>query len=106
MRMKYKPGVIEADELRVGDVRRFDLNEGGEPTTFIGVVVGIDSDHVKVRRCYREDRGNCGYQMRDVGTTGLEYALFIGRDDRALDRRTAGRCYGHLSRRDMRSIRK
>ena len=40
--VKYKPRVIEADEVKVGDVRRFNLNEGGEMTTFIGVIVGTD----------------------------------------------------------------
>lgn len=104
--MRYVSKSIETREPEVGDVRRFELNEGGEMTAFIGVIVNVDPSFVTVRRCYKEDRGNGRYQMKDVGMTGLEYAMFIDDKDRTLERRTAGRRYGCLSKRDMRNIRK
>ncbi len=103
--MRFKPKTAENNELRIGDVRRFNLNEGGEATTFVGVVVGIGPSSVKVRRCYKEDRGNDRYQIKDVGETGLEYALFIDSSDKSIGRRTAGMRYGRLSKRDMKNIR-
>ncbi len=104
--MRYMPRSTGVREPEVGDICRFELNEGGEMTAFIGVVVGVDPSSVKVRRCYKEDQGNGRYQMRDVGTTGLEYAMFIDDKDMILEKRTAGRRYGCLSKRDMRNIRK
>ena len=104
--MRYTLKSTVAREPDVGDVRRFELNEGGEMTAFIGVVVGVDQSSVKVRRCYKEDQGNGRYQMKDVGMTGLEYAMFIDDEDRILEMRTVGRRYGCLSKRDMRNIRK
>ncbi len=94
------------DELGIGDVRRFSLNEGGEMTTFVGIVTGIEGNSVRVKRCYKEDLKSNRYQIKDVAAVGLEYAMFI--DDRVwrLNKNAVGRKYGILSKKDMRNIRK
>ena len=102
--MRYRPRAMESDEARIGDVRRVSLNEGGESSTFIAVIVGMDHESVTVRRFYRDDPRCSRYQIKDVGSTGLEYAMFI--DDRTLRMRRAamGRRYGMLSRKDLRNV--
>ncbi len=102
--MKYKPGTVETNEIKVGDVRRFNLNEGGEMTAFIGVVVGLEGENVRVMRCYKEDLRSSRYQIKDVRETGLEYAMFI--DDRVwrMNGKMMGRKYGILSKKDLRNV--
>jgi len=102
--MRYKPRTVEADEVKVGDVRRFNLNEGGEMSTFIAVIVGMDCENVRVRRCYKEDPKSGRYQIKDVGAAGLEYAMFV--DDKVwrMSRKTIGRKYGMLSKKDLRNV--
>ena len=102
--MKYKPMVLESDEIKVGDVRRFNLNDGGELTTFIGVIIGLEGDDVEVKRCYKVDLKSSRYLIKDVGETGLEYAMFI--DDRVwrMKGKTVGRKYGKLSKKDLRNV--
>ena len=104
--MKLRDFETVTDELAIGDVRRFSLNEGGEMTTFIGIVTGIEEESVRVKRCYKEDPKSSRYQIKDVAAAGLEYAMFI--DDRVwrLNKNAIGRKYGILSKKDMRNIRK
>jgi len=104
--MRYHAIVAESEELGIGDVRRFTLNEGGETSSFIGVVTGVEECAVRVKRCYKEDPKSSRYVIKDVAAAGLEYALFV--DDRVwrLNKNAVGRKYGSLSKKDMRNIRK
>jgi len=102
--MRYHAIVAESEELGIGDVRRFTLNEGGETSSFIGVVTGVEECAVRVKRCYKEDPKSSRYQIKDVRETGLEYAMFV--DDRVwrMNRNTIVRKYGTLSKKDLRNV--
>jgi hypothetical protein len=102
--MKFRVFEAASNEPGIGDVRRFSLNEGGEMTTFIGIVTGIEEESVRVKRCYKEDPKSSRYQIKDVGAAGLEYAMFV--DDKVwrMNKKTMGRKYGMLSKKDLRNV--
>lgn len=102
--MKYKPRLKEQDELREGDVRRFTLDKDGI-VSYIGVLTRIEEGRILVMQCYKDDPKSTRYLIKDVEETGLEYSMFLDGIEWILDRKTAGRRYGKLSKRDFRNIR-
>ena len=56
-------------------------------------------------QCYKDDPKSTRYLIKDVAETGLDYAMFLDGIEWVLDKKTAGRKYGCLSKRDFRNIR-
>ena len=106
MRMKYRPYKAPEDILMVGDVRRCLYNGGGVTESFYAIVTAVGPDTVSVRRLYGEDSVPHRYLIKDVGPTGLEYAMFVDPKTIDLPPKAVGRKYGRLSKMDMRNIRK
>ncbi len=106
MRMKYRPYKEPEDVLSVGDVRRCTLECGVAAETFYAVVMSFSGDRVYVKRLHREDSHASRYLIRDVGPTGLEYAMFVDPGTMSLYTGAVGRKMGTLSKRDMRNIRR
>lgn len=102
--MKYRPYKSPEDDLSAGDIRRYTATGGGLAESFYVVVMSVSSDTVRVRRLYKENLAAARYLIRDVGPTGLEYAMFIDPKDIELPKRGIGRRLGRLSKTDMRNI--
>ena len=78
------------------------------PTGSAGVAsacVSVAPDSVLVRRLFKDSEGTSRYLIRDVGPTGLEYAMFVDSRDTTLPIAKVGRKIGRVSKTDMRNIR-
>ena len=101
--MRYTPRLTRPDEIREGDVRRFTLDDYGL-ISYIGIVTRMDGMRILVMKCYKDDPKGTRYLIKDVEETGLEYAMFLDGIEWIHEKKTAGRKYGNLSKRDFRNI--
>ena len=105
MRMKYRPYKTPEDRLLAGDVRRCTIYNGELTESFYAILIAISSDSVLVRRLFKDNGGTSRYLIREVGPTGLEYAMFVDTRDMTLPIAKVGRKVGKVSKTDMRNIR-
>ena len=104
MRMKYRPYKTPDDRLLTGDIRRCTINSGDLPESFYAIVTSVSPDSILVRRLFKDNGGTSRYLIRDVGPTGLEYAMFVDSRDMKLPMENVGRKVGRVSKTDMKNI--
>lgn len=105
MRMRYRQYNIPEDRLLVGDVRRCTIRSAESTESFYAIVVGVTPKSVIVRRLLRDGERESLYLIRDVGPTGLEYAMFVDFMDTILPTDKIGRKVGKVSKNDLKNIR-
>ena len=103
--MKYRPYKTPVDRLLAGDIRRCTIYGGELTESFYAIVISVAPDSVLVRRLFKDNGGTTRYLIRDVGPTGLEYAMFVDSRDTRLPVAKVGRKIGKVSKTDMRNIR-
>ena len=101
----YRPRKPQNDPPSKGDVCKCVLRGGGLTETFYAVVLAISADSVSVMKLYKDDALTSRYLIRDVGPTGLEYAMFVDSRIIKLSRSSIGMRVGRLSKMDLRNIR-
>lgn len=103
--MKYRPYKTPENRLLAGDVRRCAIYSGELTESFYAIVISVAPDSVLVRRLFKDSEGTSRYLIRDVDSTGLEYAMFVDSRDTTLPIAKVGRKIGRISKTDMRNIR-
>ncbi len=101
----YSPRKPQNDPLLEGDVYKCVLRGGGLTETFYVVVMAATTDSISVKKLYKEDVSSSRYLIRDVGPSGLEYAMFVDPRIIKLSKSSIAMRIGRLSKTDLKNIR-
>ena len=103
--MRYHQYGSADDGLAAGDICRCTLNVGEHEEAFYAIVVGTSRETVTIRRLHKADSGGARYILRDLASTGLDYAMFVDTGTTTVARKAIGRKVGKISKSDKRNLR-